>query len=553
MAKTKVVVLGGGVAGLSAAHELSERGFDVEVYELKGIPGGKARSIPNAGTGTDGRPDLPGEHGFRFFPGFYKHLPDTMKRIPYGTNRLGVFDNLIEGSQFEVARLGKTDPVYPARFPHSFDEFVRSMRELFTQSLGVPDEEMLYFIDRLLVILTSCQERRDTEYEKISWWDFIGAAQRSKTYQAYLALGLTRSLVAMRADVSSTRTIGAILPQLFFSMGTPGTTLDRVLDGPTNEVWIDPWITYLEQTQGVRYTLGAKVVSLDFDGAVITSATIDFGDGSPPRQVTGDYYVAALPVEVMTSLVTPALAAADPALGRLSNLRTEWMNGIQFYLKADVPLANGHTIFTDSPWALTSVSQAQFWDRAIGSYGDGTATGILSVDISDWNANGIVYGKPARELTTPQQIVDEVLAQIRAAFPDEPGLADANIAGWFLDPDIIQPNGGSGVTNLEPLLINTCDSLKDRPGTQTRIPNLLLASDYVLTYTDLATMEAANEAARRATNAILAATGSNQPPCELWPLAEPAIFEPLKVYDYARFELGLPHAGGDMTALLAKL
>ena len=29
----KVVVLGGGVAGLSAAHELVERGFEVEVYE----------------------------------------------------------------------------------------------------------------------------------------------------------------------------------------------------------------------------------------------------------------------------------------------------------------------------------------------------------------------------------------------------------------------------------------------------------------------------------------------------------------------------------------
>lgn len=29
----KVIILGGGVAGMSAAHELIERGFEVEIYE----------------------------------------------------------------------------------------------------------------------------------------------------------------------------------------------------------------------------------------------------------------------------------------------------------------------------------------------------------------------------------------------------------------------------------------------------------------------------------------------------------------------------------------
>ena len=37
------------------------------------------------------------------------------------------------------------------------------------------------------------------------------------------------------------------------------------------------------------------------------------------------------------------------------------MNGIQFYLTEDVPLVHGHIIYLDSPWALTSVSQPQFW------------------------------------------------------------------------------------------------------------------------------------------------------------------------------------------------
>ena len=109
----KVVVLGGGIAGMSAAHELVERGFKVEVYEIKSIPGGKARSIPKLNSGVDGRKDLPGEHGFRFFPRFYKHVTDTMKRIPDQTTGKSVYDNLTQTSRLEIARFDQYSILVP--------------------------------------------------------------------------------------------------------------------------------------------------------------------------------------------------------------------------------------------------------------------------------------------------------------------------------------------------------------------------------------------------------------------------------------------------------
>src|SRR5215218_3466765 len=100
-----VAVLGGGVGGLSAAHELVERGFAVSVYESRARFGGKSRSLALPGSGSDGRADVPAEHGFRFFPGFYRHLPDTMARIP-GRGRERVIDDLVGAEMVMIARAG---------------------------------------------------------------------------------------------------------------------------------------------------------------------------------------------------------------------------------------------------------------------------------------------------------------------------------------------------------------------------------------------------------------------------------------------------------------
>ena len=228
-----MIVLGGGVAGLSAAHELIERGFEVTVYEARERPGGKARSMPVPGSGSGGRGDLPGEHGFRFFPGFYRHLPETMSRIPYEGQSDGVLGNLVQAGRVQVARSGGSEIVAPAHFPRSLDELHLAFRALFTfaADAGVAPDEQLHFADRLLLFLSSCEKRRFAEYEHQSWWSFSGAEERSPAYGKFLADGLTRTLVAAKAREISARTGGAILLQLLFDLSRPGAQADRVLAG----------------------------------------------------------------------------------------------------------------------------------------------------------------------------------------------------------------------------------------------------------------------------------------------------------------------------------
>lgn len=527
----QVAILGGGVAGLTAAHELADRGFDVIVLEARDIPGGKARSLPVPGSGTDGRPDLPAEHGFRFFPGFYRHLPDTMRRIPVAGG--SVVDRLTGATRILLAQdRGRNEVVAGAHLPETLDDLAVLSRFLLevTSRLGIPPHEHAWLMDRVLTLLTSCDARRYEQWELQSWWVYVRAEERSEAFRKFLADGLTRTLVAARAREISARTGGLILAQLLFDLTRAGGRADRVLDAPTNEAWIDPWVAHL-RSLGVDLRLRTPVEGIGVrDGRIA-------GVMTPAGTVTADYYVAALPVEVFRLLAGPPLRALEPQLARLDRLATRWMNGILFYLDRDVPLVNGHAIYIDSEWALTSISQAQFWDRDLARYGDGRVKGILSVDVSDWDTPGRRTGKVASRCTR-EEIRTEVWGQLADHLNDGPApvLDERHVLAWFLDPAIEFPNP-SGATNAEPLLINTAGSWADRPDAVTRIPNLLLAADYVRTYTDLATMEGANEAARRAVNAILDATGSPSQRCDVRPLREPAALAGARALDALRWRL----------------
>lgn len=526
---TTVAVLGGGVAGLSAAHELAERDFDVTVYESRDVFGGKARSMPVPGSGVGGRADLPAEHGFRFFPGFYRHVIDTMSRVPVGDTKAD--GHLAEATRIVMAQAGgRPEVISPTGLPTSVDD-VRVLTKFIWDvgvQLSIPVAELGQFVEQLLSLLCACDERRLDQFERQSWWEFTGAEHRSQAFQKFLADGMTRTLVAARAHEMSARTGGQILCQLFLGMARIGFRTDRVLDGPTSEVWIDPWVEYL-RGRGVSFQHGRAVSGIHCQGGRITGVTVGRGE-----LVVADHYVAALPVERFRMLLSPELRAADRRLNGVDRLTTRWMNGAMFYLDRDVPLEHGHAIFIDSEWALTAISQQQFWKTDVSQRGNGRVEGILSVDISEWQRPGRRTGKVAMECSR-EEIRQEVWGQLTDAI-DDGSLREENIVDWFLDPAIVFPNPCS-TNNLEPLLINTVDSWKDRPEAATRIPNLVLAADYVRTNTDLATMEAANEAARRAVNAILDAVGSSAPRCEVWPMSEPAVLRPFRTLDRWRWRL----------------
>jgi uncharacterized protein with NAD-binding domain and iron-sulfur cluster len=631
----KVVVIGGGVAGLTAAHELQERGFKVVVYERNDQLGGKARSfrVP------DKFPFLksplpkaihnqPAEHGFRFFPGFYKHLTDTLSRIPCpepGNEKRRVVDHLVKPQWAAYARRNMPFFRIPTDRPETADGWGSAIGTLLgNPPLRLSPFEVAFAVFKLASAMSMCIERRADELDGRTWWNYMRADEMSPSYQSIVVDGLTQNFVAMDSKMSSTKSVINILARLIDDFLRAGLPMDRILDGPTSEVWIDPWVRYLKVARRaqipVAFKTGRAVHSLVFDGGSGRVAGIrlrrephpgapqvEIDDdsigsrGGKPIETDASYFIAAVPVEAMQRMLyhsPPLVRENAPSLANLDSnlLQTNWMSGIMYYLKADVTMEDtGHLVFIDSPWALTAISQKQFW--AAKDADAGKVRGILSVIISDWSKVSATIGKTARQTDTALELVTETFEQIRESLPRVVQSKldwSKNIVGWYVDPALrykrptlrdqkgkpiaLDENGNPAgcpsimspkefarlksvlmhqklmferegdlvedptpedyiEKNLEPLFINTVNSWRLRPHAKTGIGNFFLASDYVRNNTDLATMEGANESARRAVNELLNHFESESKQngklarCSIFEFDEPPVFAPLRAVD----------------------
>ena len=545
MGKIRVAIYGAGVGGLSAAHELAKHpdAFDVHVYEASDTVGGKAASQFLTNTGAGHRKDLPGEHGFRFFPAFYDHLDKTMSEIPTSDGR-SVLENLIGSESFAVVNSGRRPTVAKRRIGtgvESISGVVDALSTWFTQdalNLSAPDFGNLAF--SMTKFMMSSKIRRVRQYDKMSWYDFTQTDGKaySENYRSIVS-NAPRMMVAMDGRKGSAYTIGKVGSQLFFlePMRKP-KVLDRVLNAPTSESWLDPWFHHL-RARGIQFHFESGVNKFDLKGER-GGFEIDCAHLEDGCRVEADYHICSIPVERLVPLIDDDMASACPQLSNVRNhlgTCTDWMVGAQYFLKRDVRLCAGHVLYIDSPWALTSISQRQFWERAGSSladrYGRGDLGGIVSVDISNWDAIAPRFGRTAKQCTR-EEILDETFLQIMDGmnYKGEIVLRHEDVLARHLDSNIeFDQTTGRVSKNRTPLFIHKPGTFRYRPSVRSNITNLFLASDFVATDTNLASMEGANEAARRAVRSLIYLVGLDIRKPYLRPMPEPAALLPFQRMD----------------------
>ena len=610
--KKKVVILGGGVAGLSAAHHLLTKGngiFDVEIYERRFL-GGKARS------GEEDK--LPTEHGFRFFPGFYKHVTETMKEIPLKDGK-HVYDNLVDTDVYAFLfsrKNGRLD------VPINIGSWLRKLQfkkiralieklrnQIHVSSLDVTKEGQKKFIGTLFEIFTTCNARIESTYDNVSWSDFIGASRAVQDhygadYENLLATGISKNLVAVRADVANSRTAGKLIGHMIWHIVAPKVAhADKILNAPTNIAWINPWVEFLKE-KGLKIFIDRRVVSVEFnpDSKEITGMRHDdveaihrtdkidaidrdwkyYEDEAVIRKlplVKADYFICAMPIERADEVLQRShygntkLKDIDRNLGEFQPLweDTDWMTGIVFYFDAEIPLPRGHITVADEPAAVTMISQLPFWDSYLKNDPDKSVKWnksiktVLSVIVSNWDAKARYIDEPAKGKKLKNLSQDEVVAEITQILfrcEDDKGrkmiffrnnlvraILDASIVKY--DPNLANPRyshieGNYKLYNKEPLFINKTHSYHLRPTGYTRFKNFFLAGDYIKTNADLGCMDSADEAARRAVNNIFI-TEKLPAPCKIDNYGLPTffgLFATARILDFRNYQKGLKYERG---------
>ena len=360
-----VAVLGAGIAGLTAAHELAERGFVVTVYEprhderngLGPEPAGThppvklgglaASQYSTVGTqdgsqaelrpfpGRRGQPRQPGravagEHGFRFFPAYYLHIWDMFQRIPvyeftetasgtacWAPTSRTVYDNVRRVVTQGITVDGKPSLVFPRELPRSPAEFLGILNQL--TALGFTAGDLATFESRLLRYLVTSPLRRALDLQNLSAYDFfVGHNSQTGTNQFSYAPNfdaflhkMPRVLAAFDSRWGDARTNITTYLQLYLNMDRRDNKADGVLNGPTTESWFDHWYRHL-LALGVRFLHNAAT-RLDppaFDPSqpphLRPRVQITFADGS---RVTPDYTVVAVDAPA-AEIITSALRAA---------------------------------------------------------------------------------------------------------------------------------------------------------------------------------------------------------------------------------------------------
>lgn len=297
-----VIVYGAGIAGLAAAHELAERNFKVYVVNPDPGVGGMARTqmdIPRATAPREAvSKRVPGEHGYRLFPSFYRHVFDTMKRTPVEGPTLGyrhrptAFDQLEPTFRQVFASRRSFVPLSRAR-PRSLEDFRTEYMRL-TQGLGFSRRDLARFFFKLVRYLMTCSARRAKEYEGMSLFKFFGADQEGFYSEPFIQAirAAPQALVAMDAESCDARTQGNVYLQLLLDQVLGGQYTDSTLSGPTSVTWLEPWRTHLKENLDVEFHQGELLGITGTEDALEVLVRTPRGAQLPPAE----YHVIALDV-----------------------------------------------------------------------------------------------------------------------------------------------------------------------------------------------------------------------------------------------------------------
>jgi Flavin containing amine oxidoreductase/NAD(P)-binding Rossmann-like domain len=500
----EVTIVGSGLAGISAANRLMERGFDITLYEQNDFLGGKL------GAHRDGEKDNPHEHCYHMYLNWYNNFWQFMREI-------GAIDKFIPS------------PVIGCRLPGDKQRQTRayltnpgSPTTILTNMLngiGSPADQFLSAYSLLDLIGTQWMSGSDLDQTSVKVFF------RSRGYSTDGSLAASaRTLAEAFASPSYLSSARSYQSLVKYGYRHPDPSL-WLLTQNTNDGIFEPWGHHLEKrakdlgrrfevrrrtrveklhmTNGEvrKLTLGAMPHNPTTERGKRTKATktweIDFG---------GDL-ILAVPPGALGRLVSPEIAASAPKLEDVRLLRSEPMISLDVYFKRKIPgLTNSITLLQDSNYTLSLLDNSQVWTNPPAG---GTALNVISS-----NADLIV--------DYPNNVILDLMLEELQRFLDFK--LDLKIADHELRNDDVDYARCHVQTNAgEELFVNQVGSWDYRPKATCDIPNLFLAGDFCQTFVDVVTVEGAVVSGLMAAEALRRKRGIGAPIDIVRPDSYPAL------------------------------
>jgi hypothetical protein len=489
----KVVIIGAGISGLTVAHELVEKGFEVEVYEKDSIAGGMARS-------TRTPPGVPSEHSWRGYAPFYYNAFEIMSRIPI-QKKLSDYERIdrdiitFKGQKYDLTEFIPKHPggsiinrMLKSEKPleqvwkdnkvawHMKNPYVMSILEKYKVGSEAPPDvrDNLAKAGIDFKLLTNKRDGDTTisivDYPYLSYlfikYAIVNKRRNNDTKLIDLMWPLQETSKQYMIDYISgpgygfdKNTISAnhyfcfVYQQLY-----AGKHQWQVMNQPTSEAWIDPWVEYLT-SKGVRFHFKSEMSSLTPGGAIINEELIK-----------ADEYVLAIPPEI-----------------KVPNDQISFRFG--FKRKISFEQHNIAFVLLDSKYNITFYPQDEHWSKEVN----------LGPVESLWSGT-VINGKDAVKLK-PDELLAEIKRQflqskyIRDIISEDDIVYEEIFEDWYWDSKLKR------LVSKNPKWVNQVNEV--RPLNVTEYPNIWVTGAHTRTTIDVWSMESAVESGKLASNLIL--------------------------------------------------